>query len=144
MRSVLALRYAVGISTDWQPHIYKWTTTLAYILCVRLDVRFSTEQATHLGSIYIALHVAIVLRKHSASLLTTPHTCTDWLRYAYSRRETSQAIVYRWLRNPSYIQRNSDCALLVYITSERRFGFTWHHKMLPRVVYWLVKERWVS
>ena len=74
-------------------------------------------------------------RTHLDSLLThtslTPHMCADWLRHAYSRRETSQAIVYRGLlcfgvwypRTPSYAQRNSDCTLLVNITSERRFDY---------------------
>jgi hypothetical protein len=111
MRSVLVLRLAA--------HIYKWTSTLAYILCIRLGVLFSTEQATHLGSIYIALHVAIVLRKHSASLLTTPQRVpTDYGTPIRSGR------IFDLLHLCSVLLVLSSMWLLA--SSKRRFSLDFH------------------
>jgi hypothetical protein len=102
---------------------------------------------THLGSIYIALHVAIVLRKHSASLLTTPQRVpTDYGTPIHAGRLLKQSYVVGFFvlgfdtltLHPTY---NAIPTMRFSLTLLPSGGLISHDNFLSRVVYWVVKER---
>jgi len=94
---------------------------------------------THLGSIYIALHIAIVLRKHSASLLTTPQRVpTDYGTPIHAGRLLKQLCIVGFAIHPIH---NAIPTVRFSLTLLPSGGLISHDNFLSRVVYWVVKER---